>query len=222
MRQTSYGVLASDRTHVATATYSIVLPTLESKGAVLRKIAGGWQLAGVSTYISGAPLQLSSGASNFSMTGTFADGSPISATRVTGSPDLAAMPLLECDPTQDVPEGFLFNNACFAAPTPYDPATGKEGVNGAFVMPDMRGQAYLSHDLSAFKTFPVGSKGHRLQLRVSAYNVLNHPIRYPDLSENLTLRFDRGVLANPQEFGALPQDNKFGRRIVQIALRYMF
>jgi len=36
------------------------------------------------------------------------------------------------------------------------------------------------------------------------------------------LRFDRGQLANANDFGRLPEDNKFGRRIIQIALRFTF
>jgi hypothetical protein len=52
--------------------------------------------------------------------------------------------------------------------------------------------------------------------------VLNHPLRFPNPGTNLTLQFDRGQLANPNEFGRLPEDNKFGRRIIQLALRFIF
>jgi hypothetical protein len=62
-----------------------------------------------------------------------------------------------------------------------------------------------------------------LQLRVSAYNVLNHPIAFPDVGRNLTLHFTNGKLDDPNgDFGRLPQDNKFGRRIVQLAARFTF
>jgi hypothetical protein len=44
---------------------------------------------------------------------------------------------------------------------------------------------------------------------------------FPDAGTNLTLQFDHGQLPNP-EFAKLPENNKFGRRIVQLALRYSF
>src|SRR4029453_17620945 len=53
-RQTIYGVLSTDRTHIATATYSWLLPDIESNKA-LDAVFGGWQIAGISTYISGGP-----------------------------------------------------------------------------------------------------------------------------------------------------------------------
>ena len=156
------------------------------------------------------------------MTGTYANGESIDSNSVTGTPDLLAMPILTCDPSKNVPSGYLINPSCFSAPQPYDAATGQAGVNGQYIMPYMKSQTYMNHDLSVFKNFAINDKGHKLQLRLSAYNVLNHPISYADPSKNLTLRFDRGVLTNTQDFGRLPEDNKFGRRIVQVALRYMF
>ena len=112
-----------------------------------------------------------------------------------------------------MPSGFLFNNACFAAPTP--------GQNGNYALPHMTAQAFWNVDFSVFKNFSMGGE-KKLQLRASAYNALNHPIAYPDPATNLTLRFDRGRLANANDFGRLPEDNKFGRRIIQLALRFTF
>jgi len=64
-------------------------------------------------------------------------------------------------------------------------------------------------------------KGSRLQLRIAAFNVFNHPIRYPDRTRNLTMAFDNGEQTNA-EFGQLPDDNKYGRRIVQLSARFEF
>jgi hypothetical protein len=47
----------------------------------------------------------------------------ITNTSITGSPDVYAMPVLACDPRRDVPDGYLFNPACFSAPAP--------GANGS-------------------------------------------------------------------------------------------
>jgi hypothetical protein len=122
------------------------------------------------------------------------------------------MPVLTCDPRENVPSGYLFNPACFALP--------ELGSNGNYNMPYMKAQSYKNVDLSLFKNFDLGGD-KKLQLRVNAYNAFNHPIAYPDPGNNLTLRFTNGVLSDPN-FGKLPEDNKFGRRIVQLALRFTF
>jgi hypothetical protein len=149
----------------------------------------------------------------FGMQGTTAGGVTITSASITGSPDVYAMPVLVCDPGDNVPDGFLFNPACFTAPTP--------GANGSARQPYIKGQPYYNHDLSLMKNFAIGGGGRKLQLRISAFNVFNHPIRYPDRARNLTLVFDNGVQTNA-EFGKLPDDNKYGRRIVQLSARFEF
>jgi hypothetical protein len=211
-RQYSYGVLGNDRTHVASIAYSWLLPAFKDN-SVMNAILGNWQLAGVSTYVSGAPLQTTLGNRNFNMAGTLADGTTIGNTQVTGSPDVSAQPVLTCNPNDNIPSGYLFNPACFSAPT--------VGNNGNYVFPYLKGNSYSNHDLSLFKNFPIGSKGQKLQLRIAAYNVFNHATAYADPGTNLTLQFTNGVQSNPN-FGKLPDDNKFGRRIVQLAVRYTF
>ena len=214
-RKTIYSVLGTDRTHIATASYSWLLPDVKS-GGVMNAIFGGWQIAGISTYISGAPLQqVSGGSSNLGLHGTLADGTEISSEAVNGSPDIPVQPIVTCDPRKNVPSGYLFNPSCFAAPG--------VGQLGSFIFPYIKGQPYWNHDLSVFKNFKVGGAGKNLQLRMSTYNVLNHPIAYPDPATNLTMAVADGKLNDPNgDFGRLPKDNKFGRRIVQLAVRFTF
>ena len=80
------------------------------------------------------------------------------------------MPLLTCDPRDNVPSGYLINPACFSLPA--------DGTNGNFILPYMKAQAYKNVDLSLFKNFNLGGD-KKLQLRFNAYNVFNHPIAYP-------------------------------------------
>jgi carboxypeptidase family protein len=210
VRSHNYGIMGQDRTHVASASASWLLPEIKDNGA-LNAILGNWQLAGVVTYVSGAPIYGSNG--NLGIGGTTVGGITINAPNITGSNQVNPQPVITCDPTKSVPSGYLFNPACFAAPTP--------GHNGSYVFPYIKTQPYTNLDLSLFKNFPIGGKGQRIQLRLSGYNVLNHPIEFPDPNNNLTLHFTNGVQDN-NGFGKLPTDNKFGRRIVQIALRYTF
>ncbi len=206
-----YGVLGSDRTHVASVAFSWLLHEFKDNAA-LNAFLGGWQIAGVASYVSGPPLQASSNI-NFAIQGTNAQGVTIDNLHIAGSPQMAAFPVLSCDPTTNVPSGYMFNTSCFQAPA--------VGQNGNYIWPYIRGNAYKNLDMSLFKNFSIGSKGQKIQLRLSGYNVLNHPTWYPDSGQNLTLNYTNGVQTNAN-FGKINNDNKFGRRIVQVALRFTF
>jgi hypothetical protein len=202
---------SDDRTHVATASFSWMLPEPKSDGA-MKQILGGWQLAGILSYVSGAPLPYSATGTNFGIQGTNSLGQNIDQRMYSGSPDIPLQPVLTCDPRENVPSGYLINPSCFAMP--------ELGTNGTYNMPYMKAQSYSNMDLSLFKNFSIGGD-KKLQLRLNAYNALNHPIASPDPGTNLTLRFTNGVMSDPN-FGKLPTDNKFGRRIVQLAVRFTF
>ena len=109
-REYNYGVLGTDRTHVASLSWSLQLPGVK-RGGFWQALLGNWQLAGVSSYVSGAPKM-----GSFNIQGTTAAGGPITNEAITGSADVWAMPVLVCDPRDDVPDGYMFNPACFTAP----------------------------------------------------------------------------------------------------------
>jgi hypothetical protein len=207
LRQTNYGVLGNDRRHLLSFAYSWLLPEVQS--GLTNAVLGNWQISGISQFVSGAPLQASRGA-NFDLSGTTGGGVEISSTRITGSPDIPAQPVLTCDPRGS--GGVRVRAECFATPSP--------GQNGNYIFPNATSQWYVNHDLSVFKNFPVGGN-RKFQFRLSAYNVFNHPTRFMDNSQNLDLNFANGVQTN-QTFGLLPTDNKFGRRILQMAFKYYF
>jgi hypothetical protein len=212
IRGTAYGVLGYDRTHVLNVGYSYLLPELE--GSALKKaFLSGWQLTGVSTYISGGPLQaLTSTGANFGVTGTLPGGAEITNTRVLGTNAVAVMPVLTCDPREGVNGDQLVNPDCFALPG--------IGSNGNYIFPTLRGPGYINHDFAVFKNFAMGGS-RKFQFRASLTNVFNHPQRFLDENVNLNLDYTNGVMTNSQ-FGVLPRDNKYGRRIVQLAFKYYF
>jgi len=212
IRDSAYGVLGYDRRNVLNVGYSWLLPDIEGN-ALLHAIAGGWQFTGVSTWISGAPLQPLAGTGvNFGLTGTFANGTAISSQAITGSPQIAAMPVLTCDPTSGLRGEEIFNPRCFALPTP--------GFNGSYIFPDLRGPSYVNHDFGLFKNFNFANS-RKIQFRASFTNVFNHPQRFIDDNRALKLDFQNGVLNNV-DFGVLPTDRKYGRRIIQLAIKYLF
>ena len=207
LRSAAYGVILTDRTHVINLGYSIRLPDVKS-GGLGQALFGGWQFSGVTTFVSGAALTAQD--PNLNIQGTNANGRTINGANISGSADVAAFPVILCDPNEDVPSGYFLNPACYGAPSP--------GANGSYVSPTIRGPWYQNHNLSLFKNF--GGAKHKVQFRVEAYNFLNHPLTLLDLNNNLTARYTDGVLDT--NFGKTPTDNKFGRRIVQLALRYSF
>jgi len=212
IRDSAYGVLGYDRRHVLNIGYSWLLPDVE-KHALLNALAGGWQITGVSTWISGAPLQpLAQTGANFGLSGTMADGTPISNPAITGSPQIAAMPVITCDPLSGLTGDQIINPACFSLPS--------AGQNGSYIFPDMRSPWYMNHDIGLFKNFQFANS-RKFQFRASFTNVFNHPQRFLDDNRHLKLDFVNGVMTNAQ-FGVLPRDRKFGRRIVQLALKYYF
>ena len=196
---------------MASVAFSWLLHEFKDNAA-LNAFLGGWQIAGVASYVSGTNLQASSNI-NFSIQGTNAQGVTINPTNITGSPQAQVFPVLTCDPSANVPSGYMFNPNCFQAPS--------VGQTGNYNWPYIRGNAYKNLDMSLFKNFSIGSKGQKIQLRLSGYNVLNHPTWYPDSGANLTLNYTNGVQSNA-DFGKINENNKFGRRIVQLALRFTF
>jgi len=210
-RKYSYGVLGQDRTHVASLAFSWLLKEFKDN-KTMDLFLGGWQIAGVASYVSAPPLQASSDY-NFGISGTNREGVELGNVQILGTTAMDVFPVLTCDPHKDVPDGYMFNVSCFAAPS--------VGQIGSTIMPYIKGNSYKGLDLSLYKNFAIGSKGQKIQLRLSAYNVLNHPTWYPDTTANLTLHYTNGVM-DSQNFGKINEDNKFGRRIVQVALRFVF
>ena len=169
-----------------TVAYSWLLPPV--KTGVTNAILGNWQLSGISSWVSGAPLQLINGtggtAGNLNLGGTNKDGvddqQPRTSTARLKSP---VMPVLTCDPRGSGDTPIIAN--CFAAPA--------AGQLGNYIWPNITGPSYMNHDLSAFKNFPINGN-RKFQFRLSAYNVFNHPQRTFDDPTNLTLHFTNGVM----------------------------
>ncbi len=188
IRDGAYGVLGYDRAHVLNIGYSYLLPALDESAALKRALLGGWQFTGVSTYISGAPLQpLSQTGVNFGIAGTTATGADLGGnTTITGSPQITAMPVLTCDPREGVSGDQVLNPSCFALPTP--------GSNGNYIFPDLRGPGYINNDFAVFKNFAMGGS-RKFQFRASFTNVFNHPQRFFDDNVNLKLQYTNGQLS---------------------------
>jgi hypothetical protein len=98
-----------------------------------------------------------------------------------GTPDYLLMPTLNCNPSGGSQKHQYINPTCFGVPVPGSPTSGSEALSsnpsgqGVYRMPYMRGPAYQNHNLSVYKNFGMG-EARTLQLHISAFNFLNHPL----------------------------------------------
>jgi hypothetical protein len=210
-----YGVQPGNRKHIFNIAYS------HDFGRVVRHRLGGaflnsWQVSGVVQVQSGANLTGNRG-QNFSMAlnalkvnGT---NQNVSAASILGTPNITLMPIVTCDPRENLREHQFINNQCFAAPR-------NVGEYTNTTLPAIYGPAYFNTDLGVFKNFSLSEK-KKLQFRFNGYNFLNHPLWSFYNNGNLTLGFNgtTGAMNTPL-FGEV--NVKQGRRTIQLAVKFFF
>jgi len=222
----NYGVLPNDRTHIVNIAYVYQMGEINHQGNRFTKgLVNGWQISGTTQAQSGSPLQAVS-SSNFNFSGFLPAGSPspaggvlasavaTSSDNVNGTPYISVQPTLICDPSKNLKSGQFINGNCFGNPT--------MGHNGPFVMPYIKGPAFLNSDLSLFKNFQLG-ESKKIQFRISAYNFVNHPLKSFNPAggdTNLNLSLDpNGKLLNPT-FGYATYQS--GNRTIQLVFKFFF
>jgi hypothetical protein len=247
----NYGPLAYDHTQILNFSYNWATPSLIHGNSLLSNLAAGavngWKLSGYTAWQSGSPLQPSTGGNlNASYT-------PDNLTYPTNAnpdlPDLTItlpnglraaqvnpstwfgtssynvlIPALTCDPRKGLHlSGQRFNPACFTIP-----AQGQQGPN---VLPYIRNPNYFDTDLGIYKSFRV-TESQRVEIRASATNWLNHPLRQFDL-ENTNDESLHFYNPGPNSTVSLSPTNtnttttgvpafKTGSRFVTLAAKYYF
>ncbi|HQR36338.1 MAG TPA: TonB-dependent receptor [Blastocatellia bacterium] len=230
-RCADYRRLAFDRTHIAVINYDWRLPGLKNKNWLVKGVTNGWQVTGITQFISGQPEDISAGINNISINQRLG-GSWTEATRGYFSGD----PNASKDPTK------YFNWETTRLPSVAEALAAK----GAYPRNYLSRPGINNTDLSLFKNFGLGGEGKRsLQLRVEAFNVFNHA-PFSDMNRGVTwnnfqayldgrqatstniLNVRGGTLSgNPRlgngvgEFNAL-QSSVSDRRIVQLAVKIFF
>jgi hypothetical protein len=240
----NYGVLAFDHTHIFNTAYVLNLPSPMHGNKLASGVINGWQLSGVITLQSGAPLQPGSNGGNLNaqygnVLVTGPNGQPllsssgglqyagISPQTWLGSSatGLTLQPLLTCDPRSGLKSGQYFNPSCFTIPA--------QGQQGDIIWPYIRGPAFFDTDLGIFKTFHITER-QSLQFRFSAFNFVNHPLPSFATTSNdntdvdMTLNFGTGGTTN---LAARTNQNvkatgfplyALGNRLCEFAVKYYF
>jgi hypothetical protein len=141
-----------DRANVAFVNYVYTLPILNgSQSRLLKATLGGWQISGIITLESGAPLNI--GLNGSSTSSVLANTS--------NRPDLVGKL------TYPKTASEWFDPSAFAAPAP--------GTWGNLGHDVVRGPGRDDWSLSLFKNFVISeARGSRLELRFESFNTWNH------------------------------------------------
>lgn len=160
-RCADYRLLAFDRQHVAVINYDWRIPGLRDAFWLLKGVTNGWQITGITQFISGSPTQAGVGIQNINLN-----------QRIAGSWTQGVNALFTGDVKNNSDKDNAFNWQNVRLPSV------AEGValKGDFPRNYLRNPGINVTDLSLFKNFPLGGSDSQrnLQLRVEAFNVFNH------------------------------------------------
>jgi hypothetical protein len=214
-RAAGYGPLAQDRTHSLVINYIYNLPGLEKgssfSNAVTRAVLNGWELSGLTSISSGAPVNVT-----YSVSGV---SGPLLNRQITGSEDVAPRVLLTCNPNSSgAPILAFLNPSCFA-PAP----KGSQGLDSGYDR--LRGPGLQNWDMSLFKNISIKEKAH-IQLRLEAYNAFNHA-EWGTVNTAITFNSTGQIINLPSAtnrfgFGALNGIRANSQRILQVAVKASF
>jgi hypothetical protein len=155
-RAAYYGPSSNDRRNMFVLNYVYSLPSMSSHGVLEKAVLGGWQVSGVTSFISGSPynpgFSVSSGGGSQNITGSYTEGARL---RLLGNPMTGS----------SNPYNRL-NASDFALPL-----VGSVGLESGYDY--LTGPGINNWDLSLLKEFNVKEKVH-FQFRVDAFNVWNH------------------------------------------------
>ncbi len=192
-------------------------------GGVTNAVIGEWKASLVFQAQTGNPVFLTSS----NQGGSYPDriGDPFAA---GGTANPATQPQFNCaTKTKTLAQWFnpcAFKNPPQAVIGPSDPSQNLINVAAAGLLPSgppgrvsVPGPGYYDVDMSLFKDFgiPIHGLGSTLQLRVDAFNVLNHP-SFGNPGTSLTGATGQAITST--RFSALIPD----ARVIQVAGRFTF
>jgi len=195
----NYGLLQFDRTHVFSLNWLWDLPKAPWENPLVTRVLNGWQLSGITSFVSGQPLSVGLGTTvAVDTTGSPTDGARVV---VTGNPVL---------PKSERTFSRNFRTEVFQMPA--------KGTVGNAANTVIRGPGINNWDVAIFKNFPLHGERTRLQFRAEFYNFFNHT-QFSAL--DASTRFDptTGAQTNAR-FGEFTASRT--PRIGQLALRLYF
>ena len=162
----NYGKAGFDRTHIFRFYWNYNVPRVSklANNTFVKAALDNWQISGIATFQSGAPMGIST---------SYSPSQDITGSTDSGRVIMVGDPILPKDQRVNLE---AFNTAAIATP-PYALC---ENANPLFLCwgnapkDVFRGPGINNWDTSLFKNFKLHGERVRGQLRVEAYNVFNH------------------------------------------------
>ncbi len=202
----NYGKAGFDRTHIFTFNYVYKVPGLNKywDNALTRTVFDGWEMSGITSFSSGAPLgigyNLSPGADLVGGSGAGLDSRVVLA----GDPNL---PKDQRTPTRH-----------FDTTVVRMPSRAEFGIGNAPKDP-IRGPGINNWDISVFKNFRIGGeKGVSMQYRLEMYNAFNHT-QFLDVDTTARFNPNTGEQTNAR-FGAYTTARDSRRIVMGLKLNF--
>src|SRR5262249_28194126 len=160
-RCVDYRRLNFDRTHLMVINYDWRIPGLRDGNRLVKGVTNGWQVTGITQFISGSPTQAGVGIPNVNLN-----------QRINGSWTEGLGALFTDDISRSSDRNKAFNWEGLRLPTVSEALK----LQGRYPVGYMDTPGINNTDLSLFKNFPLGGDSARsLQLRLEMFNVFNHP-----------------------------------------------
>ncbi|MGE0886220.1 MAG: hypothetical protein AB7P14_22010 [Blastocatellales bacterium] len=170
-RCADYRRLAYDRTHVAVINYDWRLPGFKDANWLVKGVVNGWQITGITQFLSGQPEDVNAGIQNQNIN-----------QRLGGSWTESTRGFFSGDPNASKDRDKYFNWETTRLPSIAEALAAK----GAYPRNYVSRPGINVTDLSVFKNFGLGGDGKRsIQLRLEAFNVFNHA-QFADMNRNVT------------------------------------
>lgn len=241
----NYGILSNDRPYVVNTSFDYnFLKLYHGENKILSGAANGWTISNITSWQAGGNLQALD-SPNFGLSLSYSTPPPPASGYTGPSVNIGSasyfgtdagmliMPEETCNPGSHLGGGTTIagnqyygqriNGSCLTAPP--------IGSNGPRNLPYLSAASLFDSDLALYKTFHINDR-NSVQLRVSAFNWLNHPLpEFTGNTLNLKETLDgtnpgAGYAVSPSQspaFGYL--DTKVGapnQRIWELSLKYMF
>jgi hypothetical protein len=246
-----YNPVSFDRTQVFNIHYLIDEGKRYKGGKkILSEVLNDWQLSGVTSIMSGFPLASEQG-ENFGFgygqilpvetqyqnqsdpqtdqaqcQTKYNISSGLCVTQLNptvwlGTPDVLLMPTVTGNLAGGPAKNQFINPQAFGIPLPE--------TNGRYRLPYVHSPGYMDHDMTLLKNISLG-ESRRLQLRLAAFNFLNHPsVSFNNEDQtNLTLSFLNASAGKQIPQSALKYQNfgvagiKVGNRMLELGAKFSF
>jgi hypothetical protein len=170
-RCADYRRLAFDRTHLMVINYDWRLPGLRDGYRALKAVTNGWQVTGITQFISGQPEDVSAGITDINL-----------GQRLGGTWTESVRGFFNGDPNASKDRDKYFNFETIQLPTVSQALAAK----GAYPRNFLSRPGINVTDLSLFKNVPLGGDtARKIQLRLEMFNIFNHA-QFSDMNRGVT------------------------------------